>query len=926
MMEEHMKNCRKYLAAWIAIMVVAAIFYFGNEGTQTVAASLTQESGTEIEVEPALLNQFRMAADGDESGVGYLIYFRERPDLSPAYEMDWDARGRFVVAALQEAAESAQEEVRVYLDSNRVDYQAFWVDNVIVVQGSSQGTFNGLLSFGEISALRARRTLTIPEPTWADTTRSAGDELPPAVELNITHVGAAQVWALGYRGEGIVVANIDTGVRGTHESLLRQYRGTATSSDDYNWLGAAGGSATPVDDHSHGSHTMGTILGENFTLTNQTGMAPGAQWIACDGCEGTSCPDAALLTCAEWIIAPYPSGQPRLADPDKRPHVVNNSWGDCGRSYDGWYQSSVDAWQAAGIFPVFSNGNSSNCGYPSPPGLNTVGNPARYGNVTGVGSTGKNNGTYATHSNWGPTDFLDTINPNGFANIKPQVVAPGVSIRSAINSGNSSYASWNGTSMSAPHVTGLVALMWQAAPCLIGNYAATETIIQETATPIPYATGNGDEGPGNVPNHATGWGEINALEAVRVAIEFCSIDVTPESQKVCAPAEVQYDVQVGPGFSADVTLSVFGNPSGTSTAFSVNPVAPETTSILTVSVSGASTAGNYDFSVVGTAPAETYSDMVTLEISTASPSSSVLLAPTDGTTAVSVQTELSWTSVPQTESYYLEIARDSGFATVAYTATVSSANLTIMDWLDYSTQYYWRVRADNFCGVGPFSEPFDFTTQDSPTILLVDDDDNSPDVRAYYSDTLSALGYEFSIWDTHNSDTEPGTRTLNNFEVVIWFTGYEWGNVTGPGSAGEAALADWLENDKCFLISSQDYHYARNLTSFMDTYLGIDSVSDDVLQTTVTGTGYRFNILGSYSLSYPFTNWSDNITPDTDASVAFIGNKGNAAIKKNAGSYKTSFWAFPFESIPTAPDREAAMQAFLDWCGPVIFYFPLVFR
>lgn len=73
--------------------------------------------------------------------------------------------------------------------------------------------------------------------------------------------------------------------------------------------------------------------------------------------------------------------------------------------------------------------------------------------------------------------------------------------------------------MSAPHVTGLVALMWRAAPCLVGNYAAPETIIEETATPIPYDDGTG--GGTRVPNYATGWGEINALAAVSDASAYC---------------------------------------------------------------------------------------------------------------------------------------------------------------------------------------------------------------------------------------------------------------------------------------------------------------------------------------------------------------------------------------------------------------------
>ena len=104
--------------------------------------------------------------------------------------------------------------------------------------------------------------------------------------------------------------------------------------------------------------------------------------------------NTARYTGAEFFAAPWDLTGAN-ANPDKRPNAVNNSWGDCSRSYDPWYQDVVDAWHAAGIYPVFSNGNASNCGYPAPPGLNTVGNPARYGNVTGVGSSGRDNGQYA---------------------------------------------------------------------------------------------------------------------------------------------------------------------------------------------------------------------------------------------------------------------------------------------------------------------------------------------------------------------------------------------------------------------------------------------------------------------------------------------------------------------------------------------------
>jgi subtilisin family serine protease len=424
-----------------------------------------------------------------------------------------------VVDQLRSTADRTQARVRAYLKAEGIPYQSFWIDNVILVPSTTERVLDDLTAFEEIELLRADREMRVIEPV----SKSEAAEVGRSVEPNISHVKADLAWALGIDGAGMVVAGIDTGVRFTHEAIEPHYRGNlggGTFDHDYNWLSGDGGSATPVDGHGHGTHTMGTMIGDDGGA-NQIGMAPGATWIACEGCPNGSCPASALLTCAQWVAAPYPIGDPGLPDPSKRPHVVNNSWGDCDQSYDGWFQGVVDSWHAAGVYPVFANVNASNCGYAYPPGCNTVGNPGRYGNVTGVGSTGQSNGAYAPHSNWGPTDNLDTVNPNGFPTVKPQVVAPGVDIRSSLSGWDSQYGSWAGTSMSAPHVAGLIALMWQAAPCLIADYAATESILQASAAAIPYPTACGGEGPGNIPNMATGWGEIDALEAVAQAAAFC---------------------------------------------------------------------------------------------------------------------------------------------------------------------------------------------------------------------------------------------------------------------------------------------------------------------------------------------------------------------------------------------------------------------
>src|SRR5690606_23365221 len=143
-----------------------------------------------------------------------------------------------------------------------------------------------------------------------------------------------------------------------------------------------------------------------------------------------------------------------------------------------------------------------------------------------------------------------------------------------------------------------------------------------------------------------------------------------------------------------------------------------------------------------------------------------------------------------------------------------------------------------------------------------------------------------------------------------------------PGSTGEAALSTWLDAGGCFFISSQDYHYDREgLTNLMIDYLGAASLTDDNGDySSVTGEGV-FSGLGPYTLSYPFSDYADTINPDGTAQLAFDGNNGNgAAISKDGGAYRTTYWAFPWEAISPAADREAALQATLDWCGELAVY------
>ena len=257
-----------------------------------------------------------------------------------------------------------------------------------------------------MESITAPRVYHIYEP------EPALNEQTMAIEPNLTVIQAPDAWAAGFNGEGYTVANIDTGVRYTHEALNASYRGKTAGgyNHNYNWYDPYSSNyQEPRDDNGHGSHTMGTMVGKTADEVNQIGVAPGANWIACRGCSTSSCYDTQLLACAEFVAAPHDLGGGN-ANPDLRPVAVNNSWGDCGQSYDGWYRTVVDSWVAAGVYPAFSNGNNSNCGYSSdPPWAPLVTPPATVMFPVLVHS--KSSSQYANHSNKGPTDNPDPINP-----------------------------------------------------------------------------------------------------------------------------------------------------------------------------------------------------------------------------------------------------------------------------------------------------------------------------------------------------------------------------------------------------------------------------------------------------------------------------------------------------------------------------------
>jgi len=394
------------------------------------------------------------------------------------------------------------------------------------------------------------------------------------------------------------------------------------------------------------------------------------------------------------------------------------------------------------------------------------------------------------------------------------------------------------------------------------------------------------------------------------------VSANPSAQEICAPGGAQYDVNVDEilGFSDPVTLSALNLPSGVTANFSQNPVTPPASLSVTLNVSGSTAYGDYSIEIEGVSGSTERSTSIGLHVANANPGAASLASPADGESGVGLAPTYQWSAASQADEYDVEVASDAGFTNIVDSASVTGTSYNAQTALSSLTTYYWRVRATNTCGIGSWTSG-SFTTLEAPSILIVDDDDNSPNVMSFYEDTLNAMGFTYDVWDTNNSDDEPDALTLAQYRVVIWFTGDEWGGSSGPGTSGESALAEWLDTGGCLFLTSQDYHYDRGLTSFMQNYLGVGNVDDDEDQNSVAGEGV-FAGLGPYTLSYPFTNFADIVNPSASGEVAFTGN-GNAGVSKDGGDYRTVFIGYPLESIDTASDRAAVLLSFVDWCDEI---------
>lgn len=497
------------------VIMVLALAMLALSGTRGYMVPQDEKTVATNKIAPWVLERTAGGAQAE-----FLVVLNEQADLSGAENLKTKPeKGRFVREALWSKAQATQAPLIQWLKEHQIEHRSYYIVNMVWVK-ADQAVAMQLAARPDIARIEGNPTVQnrLPQPEMSsDEKTEASPDSPSAVEPGVNHTRAPQVWSQGFTGQNIVVGAADTGYRWDHNALKGKYRGWngATANHDFNWhdsIHTGGGSCgpnspVPCDDQGHGTHTAGTVLGDDGT-TNQVGMAPGAKWIGCRNMNVGAGTPATYIECFEFFLAPYPvGGTPAQGNPALAPDVTTNSWGcppseGCSAAS---LQAAVEAQRAAGIMTVVAAGNSGS-------GCSTVVDPpAIYDAAYTVGALNTGTDNVASFSSRGPVTIDGSNRP------KPDIAAPGTSTRSSTRTSLTSYGSMSGTSMATPHVAGAVALLWSAQPGLINKVSQTETILNNSTVHINSALCSSS---GSFPNNVFGYGRLDIRSAVDQGLRY----------------------------------------------------------------------------------------------------------------------------------------------------------------------------------------------------------------------------------------------------------------------------------------------------------------------------------------------------------------------------------------------------------------------
>ena len=581
-------------------LLVAALLVVATMGTGAAAAGATGRSRTLPDEGARVVAAIDadLGATLDAAGPGQMVdvivTLRDQADLESTAVARRGPRLRAVVQTLKRTADEAQARLRGLLDRRvaqglAADVSPFWVFDGLAVT-ATPAVVREIASLPEVRGITADTEVRAEEPIVA----------AAAPEPNLSVVNAPAMWGLGYTGHGIVVAGLDTGVDVGHPDLAARWRGGTNS-----WFDPNGEHASPADVNGHGTWTMGVAVGGDAGGTS-VGMAPDAQWIAAKIFDDRGVATTTGIHQAyQWLLDP--DGNPATAD---APQVVNNSWsmGSIGCNLE--FQLDLQSLRAAGILPVFAAGNFG-------PDGSTSASPANYPEAFAVGATDVDDLVFAGSSR-GPSACGEP------STTYPDLVAPGVDVRSTDIFGL--YTQQTGTSMSAPHAAGGLALLLDAFPDLTAD--AQQQALEAAAVDLGAPGADDDYGHGRLDALAS-YQWLAARATFTVAAE-------PPSAATVPGGSVGYEVNVASldGFADDVTLSLSGlSPLEASWTFSPPVIGGGSgSSALLVTTTAALGPGTYPLTVTGTSGGLSRSAAVTLVV-TQPPDFTLSVRPSVGTVA-----------------------------------------------------------------------------------------------------------------------------------------------------------------------------------------------------------------------------------------------------------------------------------------------------
>lgn len=818
-----------------------------------VSQAASQEGDWPQKLDAALAERLE---SGDPEPLRFIVHLQQQPALPPTLPENKVERRALLVEALQQTAASSQRSLQSALATYQSQGQVtlirpLWIINAIIVEGQA-AVIPLIAERADVAQVTLDSRQQFLQPP------SLQPQTAPPSDWNITQIRAPQVWnGLGVTGEGVTIAIMDTGVDWAHPDLQQSYRGWRSggaAQHEGNWFDALAGNSLgePSDPNGHGTHVAGTALGRGGT-----GVAPGANWIAVRAFDsGGFATTGDLHLAFQWLLAP--GGRPELA-----PDIVNGSWSGPGQVPV--FERDIGLLHQAGIMTVFAAGNNG-------PETGTIGAPASYEGTLAVAAVDYRR-EVAWFSSRGPSPL--TAAP------KPDVAAPGARVYSTLP--GASYGYYNGTSMAAPHVSGVAALLLSANPGL--DLDSLKRAITQTARRAPGANHDVHQGWGQLDAYAAVAGQMNvgqirgSVVAAGQPVPGAELIVTASeglTLRFKADGEGVYHAWLRPGVY-QLRAAQFGFTAAPPLTIQVQPDGVAFQNVILNRLPHRSVHGIVSDAESG----EPLPDVRVLVDQTP------LSATTDANGAYSLQ-------LPAATGFTAR-AQKNGF----------------------------RLAEAAIAPGGSGALQLNFVLTATQTILLVDSGRWYYDSHATaYHEALRAAAFAFDEWNIYTPDETPPAELLQQYDTVIWTAPQDAPGWLGGGDA----LLSFLDNGGNLLVSGQNVARRdginptahRWFTDYLQgRYYGLATAP-----YTITSAGGGPYMGLQFALNAPGSA-ANQVSPSqivpaggslAQALLRYQGDDEVAAALQagRCSPFRIHFLAFGLEGVASLETRQALLQRSLD--------------